>query len=333
MDQTSKNHYAIAALLGVVGILVLIIFIGLRSQADDSTTSATVSNATPTIDTITVSSASAGAAVTSLNLEESTSTPLYVYGTFTDNNGCDEVTGAQSSDVPNFFVWTYRSGVATSSCTSGGTFLSDDRFCYTTASSTSQYNTGVWNATCTFSGCTGSTDVDGSYECRIPFNYFADPTDSGAYSAQTWNVVVSAADYGNTPATLAYSTVEINAGAALSVTAAVNYGSLAFSAASAVQTATTTNTGNKMTLDSYVSGSVLTCTDGTISIGQQKYTTSTSATPNVALTGSNAPLRLSMNKRVSTSTAPAVSTTRWQLTMPSSGLSGTCSGTITFTAY
>lgn len=315
--RSSLHHYLIAVLLGVAGLFILLIFVSLRSQADDSSSSATVSNQAPSIDTVTVNSLSSGAGLTTFTLTENTTTTLYVYGTFTDNNGCSEVSGSGSAVV------TPAISIIGQTCSASTD--NNEKTCYLMGGNPA---TRWYADNCTLSNCSGGTDVSGSFLCSFNVWHFASSTNN--YSAD-WVASVNASDGSLTSSQNSATTFDINSLTAINVTANIDYGSLALGATSTVKTITITNTGNDLTTDVTLYGTAMNCTVGTIAVGQQAYTSSTSASPATALSTASTSVGLSMRKQTVSTTA-VTSNTRWMLTLPSSGLSGTCTGTISFLA-
>lgn len=317
-------------LLFAVGILVLLLFVTIRSQADTANTSATIQNATPTVSGITISTSSWGGpalADATFTPRENTTTTVYVYGTFNDGNGCDEVTNGGELSVA-----LSRTGIATSSC---NTSLHANLYnCYVVwlNSSNTQY---IGNgASCETSGCDGGNDTEANFMCTVPIQHFADATDVGAYAAEAWRAVVTSYDNSEASSSQAGTQFEIATLNAIDSGASVAYGALALGDTSPSDiTLTITNTGNKDGADVELSGTAMTCTDGTIAVGQQKYATTTGSTylSKSALTGSENSTGMLIKKQMATDTL-ATSNTYWMIAIPSSGLSGTCSGTITVIA-
>ncbi len=320
MGGSNKSHLIIGLLLFIVGLLIILVAVSLRSQADDSTSSSTVNNQAPTVDSITLSATSGGSSAASLDMNENSTKTAYVHGAYTDNNGCSEVATGGS-----FTLVLYRSAVSNgSSCTR------NDADCL--RSSTTGY-------TCNYSSlpantCAGDTDVTANYECSVPVQFFADPTDSGSYSAQNWVALITATDSGSLAGTNS-ATTEVNTLTALNVGSTISFGALALGATSSEVALTVTNTGNNNALDVQTSGTAMACTVGTITLASEKvkYSSSTGQAfgSMTALTGSAASLRISLTKSVDGGSASNTST-YWRLQLPSSGLSGSCSATVTFTA-
>ena len=88
----NKIRLIIGLMLVVAVLLVVLIAVNMRSQADESATSANVNNQAPTIDTVVISEASnPGVSVTDFNVTENSTKLMEVTGTYTDNNGCADV--------------------------------------------------------------------------------------------------------------------------------------------------------------------------------------------------------------------------------------------------
>lgn len=318
MDDGNRSTllYILAALLFIGGLLLLVVVVNLRSRADDSTTSATITNAAPTVDSVTVAETSQGLSLTNISLNENTTKNIYVYGSYTDNNGC--------ADVTSIALQFYNSGTGGVGC------AANDNRCYNNNST--GYN-------CSFTSvpgdsCSGGTDVTANYQCSVPIQYFAEPNDLGSYDPPiNWVARITATD-----AALAtgYSTrdVTVNTLTALDVGSSINYGSLGVGATSASDAPLViSNTGNNNSLRVYGSGTNMACTVGSIPVGNQHYSVVAGADYNsmIPLTGSQANTGAIITKATSAST-PSTYTIYWKLRIPSSGLSGSCSGTSTFSA-
>lgn len=319
MIDESKSHYILGLLLFMTGLLVLLVVVVIRSQADDSSTSVTITNDSPTINTITISTSTEAAYPASfIDLNENTTKMVYVHGQYTDNNGCADV--AASGTLAFKF---YRSGVG------GGSDCSqNDSSCYDQNSTS--YNC---NPSMASNPCAGGTQISANYECSVPLQFFADATDAGTYNAQNWVALITAYDETSASGS-ASSTTEINTLTALDVTPSINYGSLSLGATSGYDaTSTITNTGNNDALNTDLSGTPMACTVGTIPVANQHYSITGGFTYSGALALSSTPTTygLSLNKATSVGT-PSTKDIYWKIQIPGSGLSGSCSGTTTFSA-
>lgn len=334
MQEQSNNtmHYVVALLLGVVGLLIILIFVSIRSQADDTSTTATISNDPPSVTSLTISTSSLGPALDGsiFTPAENATRTLYAYGSYTDNNGCDEVSDPGAN--AGFSLNIRRNGMTTTTCQDPSS--TDPLNCYVAAETVSSTAAGT-GLNCVISNCSGGTDVSADFECTFPIHHFVDATDeASAYNAQKWRISYFIEDSNGGTADDLDSEFEIATLNAIDSGASVAYGALPLGGTSASdETLVITNTGNKDGQDINLSGNDMGCSDGQISVGQQKYATNTSVAygSKVALTSSGVPAVMNVKKNVVSSTA-ATSNTYWMISIPSSGLSGSCSGTITVTA-
>jgi hypothetical protein len=267
--------------------------------------------------TVTVSTTSLGSSVgATYTPTESTNRTIFVHGTFTDLNGCEL--------ADNVTLWTlslYRSGVATS-----------NNEC-TTASAYSCYQANE-PANVAITSCSGATDTVGTYEWTLSsLVYYADPTDTGTYSAQNWIPHVRIVDDSSSAVESTASTFEIATLASIDVSSSITYGSVAVGANSSQQTATVWHMGNKGAMDAFVKvGGDMTCTTGTVAAGQVRYSLTTGFTyaSGTAMTTTDANIDLNMTAG---SSGTAQSSVYLMLNLPSAGgYSGTCTNTATFTA-
>lgn len=319
-DHTdNKMHYLMALLLGIAGLLIILIFVSIRSQADTSSTTTTVANVDPVITISNISQeAQYGAAASSLVTVEETSTGTFVYGTISDSNGCADI------DTLSFDITMYRSGV-----TDGHACTADDQNCYNTNSS---------GYTCSFEGnsnaCDGGTDTDLAFGCTFYLQYFADPTDASAntYSAQNWIVSTSVADYSGGYDD-ASTTIELVQAMGIGLdNSSYSYGTLAFGGTSDDVPIDLRNTGNDSDQDIRVSSTDWTCSVlGTIDVGNLKWAINTTTPPNynsmTAFTSGGETVQLNLAKKTAT-TDLTTATVHTRLQLPSSGLGGTCTSNV-----
>jgi hypothetical protein len=272
--------------------------------ADDATTTATVSNATPTVGAFNINGGDASITLTEGDISSVKATTT---ATVTDDNGC--------TDLSNVQVLFYRTD-KTDGCSP------NEYDCYST-SSCSVVESG--------NTCDGDSDTSADYECSVTLNYYTDPTDGSASASSTnWTMKVTATDddgvSGNNT-----DTIEVDSLAAIDVTTPIAYGSVALDSSSADKEQTVTNTGN-VRLDLQFSGTAMSCDTGSIDAAQQKYSTTTIsawADAPYTLATSSAEKDWDLAKSTgSTSTAAA----HWMLHTPASGVEGSCSGSNTLTA-
>ncbi len=292
------------------------------TDTGDVITDIDVNNESPVVDSVTVAASSGGAQADPVNLTEGTTTTLYIHGEYTDNNGCGDVSDQQGAGDGGITAVLYRSGVG-SSCSA------DNNNCYVISSSS-----------CSITGCAGGGDVTASYECTVNVEYYADPTDAGAYAAENWMATVKARDEADADGTKDSVGFEVSSLLALDVSATLDYGSLAFNEVSTEKNLTVTNTGN-IALDYYTKAEAdgshpngaMACDLGTIPAGNQEYSLTSGFTygNGTDLTDSNTLVNATIAARTD-DLNPSTRLLYWRIQIPASGLKGTCSGTTSFTA-
>ncbi len=237
------------------------------------------------------------------------STNITVTAEITDNNGCTDVTGVTTS--------AYTTAVGVGSCTED-----DNNNCYYDVS------------------CTGDSVCDSgiteTYSCTVNFKYHADPTDTGTPdAAETWKNTVYALDGSAQGSTELSTGVELQSYLALDVTSAIDYGSLAIGeiadGTSLPQNVDIESTGN-CGLDVEVSGTQLTSGANSITTSSQHYATTT-AVYSAALVLQDSATEFELDLKKTTTTATLSNDLMyWGLQIPDGTLSGSYSGTNTFTA-
>ncbi len=312
-EEGSKSalNYILAALLFIGGLLLLVVVINLRSQADDSQTSTTIGNEAPTVNTVTFAESTQGVSLSSFTVAENTTKNIYIYGSFTDNNGC--------ADVTSLTMEFFQTGSAVSGCT-----YNDNRC----------YNSNSTGYSCNFTtipgACSGGSSETGNYECTVPVQYFAEATDAGPYSASVWRGRIVATDAALATGA-ATNDVEILTLSALDVGSSISYGSLGLNAQSSDVSLTVTNTGNNDSLNVWVSGTAMACTFGSIPVGNQRYALASgvSYSSMIPLTGTATSSGAIVSKATSAG-SPSNYNLYWKLLTPTGGVNGTCTGTTTF---
>lgn len=315
MIKNKKNNVTLtkykksSALIMALFVVFLFSFCLNSAEADKASSSAGVSNVAPV-----ASSANIKDSASTIHLTENSTTSVSVKATITDKNGCE--------DIKSVEVKFFRTGV-------GASASDDDNNHYTVSASSDGKCTG------------GGSDLTDTYTATIDVNYYADPTDSGSvYSSDNWTAVVTPSD-SSSSGTSDSDTVEMSTLTALNIkTASIAYGNLALGAdtGSTDQSINVINTGNEgidVDLDGYGAsdsdGYAMKCTKGTIPIGNEKYssTTSTSYSSKTSLTDSATKLDMDIPQRTSTTSSDDI---YWGLGMPSQGVGGSCSGVVVFTA-
>lgn len=259
-------------------------------------------------------------------------TDLYVTGTVTDDNGCEDIVTVDTlADV-------FTDDMAHDLCDIDGE--DDDNDCYAL--------TG-----CALDGgsCTGGADLGSTYTCKVSFLYHADPTVANTpKAANLWTAFLKSKDETADATPVGAGTkVEMNDNVALDVTASIAYGSLAVGAIAGgtalPQTTTVTATGNtaldlKLHAEKKMCTDYPTCTpkDAThtpIAQSQQHYAASGTWTDGNPLASSLPGVAYQLNCKKTTGTAPenpATKDVKWGLQVPDLTLSGGYEGSDTFTA-
>jgi len=331
--QENKTHYLVALLLGVVGLLIILIFVSMRSQAETGTATSSVSinNYTPTVDSVTISTESGGAGADVTLLDDSTVT-VYVHGEYTDANGCDDVyTGTGYVSValaPSGDLATCNGNARDSDqCYASQTIGGEDSF-----NPTEDQASG----TCTFSNCVDAFDQTANFECTFPkFQFWAD--------GGTWGTRVIVYDGTDTSTAHSSETATVNTLTAIGLLdSSVNYGSMPVASTSGAFDITIENTGNDEHLDIDLSGTLMTCTVGDFSkgdipgIGAQRYFL-TSGTPWLGMTALTG-VATKLDTNVSDAEDDGLTATKptkniyWRVKTPTFGVSGSCSSTVTISA-
>jgi hypothetical protein len=302
------------------------------AHGTDSTLS--VNNVAPSITPALISLTQASGTDMYLTVESGQTTGFTLSFVTSDNNGC--LTAASTTEVSNYQLSLYRSGVASTTCTPTGTHNANN--CYV-----SSVPTTTWNLGCTASttSCTGTSDTDQLWNCTFPLWYIADPTDGTAtttqYSSQNWLAQVRGIDDDFATGTLSESTIGVEVKSFLAFalnTLTVPYGALEPGQQNDPLVATTTvsATGN-VGLDKQVEGESMctsytgatlcpTSSTSTIPESEQKFATGTVSYAAATALSSTTPQEVEINVFKSTSTSTqAIASAYWGIRVP---------GTITF---
>lgn len=324
MNSHTGQRWLLAVLMLVAGVLIFMNLFLLRSRADNASSSASVNNEVQVISTIRMCQ-TRGCSTSytgTLTPTESSSVTMYLEATYSDGNGCLDVASSTNSNQASL----YRESVT---CTASANF--DDRKCYG-----KEWNkNGVCNTTCSADGTIGTMS------CAFPIWWNADATDGGTYESQKWVGFLETVDMGSSSQTSSTPTFEIGTLNALDLSAAsVNFGSIALGGTGSDQTLNIINTGNNNALDLTLLATNMSC-DKVGSINATNIRMATNADVSYVTKGLSAFTFSTSNqnittfdllKSITTSTATRASSTVYlQLGLPSSGVAGTCTGTITFT--
>jgi len=249
-------------------------------------------SATATSSTFTVNNATPSVGVISVgsvSLSESSTTTATSSVTVSDNNGC--------TNIASITAVFYDSNATSATCGQ------NNNSCYASIA-------------CSTSTCDGN---DSAASCTAYPWYYANASNG-------WKWQIKATDSASASSTNTSGTTTIAALIALEVNeTTINYGTgLLPGATSSQATTTIENTGNtNLDVDTY--GTAMSCTAGTIAVGQQKFNTGGGET---ALTGVAQTIDLNVAQRITTVPTGSV---YWKLYAPTN-IKGTCSGTNTFEA-
>lgn len=268
-----------------------------------------VSNAGPSVSNLSINGGS------NITLNESTTTPVVVTATISDNNSCEDISTATAS--------LYRSGIGFGAC--DNIAENNDNNCYANLSCTvvSSGNT-----------CTGPTDISADYSCTFDLQYFADPTDTGTlYSANLWQTYFRTTDNNSLGSSTSGGNVEVLSLIAFDVTSSISYGGLTPGQSNDPlnQIITYTGTGN-VGLDFELSGTNMTSGGDSITVDKQKYAlaSSTAYASGTALSTVATEVEVNLQKTTSI-VSPATKDVWFGIEIPLATPIGTYTGTITTT--
>lgn len=265
----------------------------------------------PTVNTATAAATSGGndASLTPL---EATTTTLYAHGTITDADGCTDV-ATQGTITGKFYRTNHASG---ENCSA------DNNDCY-----------ALTNGNCAKTNCDGTPeDTTFNYECTAQIHYYVDSTTGGPHTATDWTAKITATDSTSGQGSNT-DTIEVETLTALDTTQSINYGSLDLGAESAEQTLTVTNTGNAgLDVDLSVNGP-MNCSTGTITPGDNRYSGTQGFSFNEATSVTITPTEFELNLGNRTDDSSSITKNIYfKLKMPTVGVGGSCSNTLTVTA-
>lgn len=327
-----RRHWMAATALGFMAFCITMVFVVVKTHASKTVNvSASTANVTPTavISAVTNDARDTGSATstvesdgTALTLIDGSSVKLHVTGTVTDDNGYTDITGL-------YVILYHAADFGSADCVSAGVGTTPDN----------AHCAAISGSTCTQSSCSGTSC---NFDCYVPVWYNADSTGTGGrYEAESWSAVVAPLDTylsanpaGMMPNISSPRTFEIAPLTALSLSGDISFGQMDLGATTSSVPLIISNTGNKFGEGVSISGSAMTCTVGTIATSSIKFATSNVAYGSMtALNDDGTPVSsgLSMATLPATTTE-MTSTTYFNLQTPSSGVAGTCTGTLTFSA-
>lgn len=314
-------HLIYGVFFTIIAIVALVALIVVSSQADDTSQTAAVTPDAPTVDSVTIAATSQGGSASAISLTENTTSTVYIYGTVSDNNGCEEIDDADGG-ASTWAVAFYRTDV-----TDGATCTPSNADCY----QDTEIDADITNCT------PGGGDLTVDYEMDIDVYYYADATDAGSspdHSATTWTANVSVTDDDGQTGT-ASATTELNTLKAINVESSIDYGTVALGADSAEQDITITNTGNDNDLDPTIEqASDWSCTVGTIAVSYLHWNTTAAQSYWDGTTTTNSGVDLSNMSilKATTTVHSSADDVYTILRLPTTGVGGSCTSVLTFTA-
>lgn len=282
-----------------LGILSLVFALGLmmlsvQTWADTAAGNVTIANTAPTMGAVTLWNEAGADGAISPTVSSITVT---ANATITDVNGGGDIISANAT----LYHSTSTSGVA------------DDE------------NTHITNSSCALGATVGDTKV---VTCSFTMNFMAL---NGTWTANVTAVDASAASVSaiddNTVSTLAGLEV---------VESTINMGSLALGANSSSAATMTVRSQGNIQIDARFSGDGYTCTSGTIPVGNTRYSLVTGnydsmSTPLSAVVTTQDAFNLGVRGVATADGAPSEMPEYWTILIPTTGVSGTCTNTITVT--
>lgn len=325
-QNNSSDHLVLGGLLFLVfSLVVALVFVytraGTVTTSGVATTTAEVDNTAPVVDSVNVAYTDEAAHIgtsTGLDLAVGTTKQVVIWGTVSDQNG--------EGDIDNLSMSFYRTGLSNDGITTlDQTCTADNNECYRADLSD----------TCTFAADTATSK---KYACTIAMEFWADGTkdDGGAYPAESWVAHVAVTDLAS-DSTSATNQTEVNGLLALEIPEAIDYSA---GGAFALGDSTTDLNNNEMVLnqrgnvhaDVEVSGVDMGCSVlGSIPTGNQEWALTDVAQGNASsntLTGSAVDTDVNVNYRTAEA-AEESKTLYWNILIPSTGVSGVCTGSNT----
>ncbi|MCB9798935.1 hypothetical protein H6758_04390 [Candidatus Nomurabacteria bacterium] len=310
-SQDGRQHYLFAILLFIAGLLIILIFLTVRSQADDTTSSATVGNAAPTVSSVVINEDGGAGDDDSITPTAGSTKTVYIKGTVTDTNGCQTIENASVGIGMRFHDEDEN----------GETCDTDNENCY-------YANNGTYGG-CSIdeSSCTDSQDTNLTFTCQIAAQFYV--------NADDWVASIWAYDGTVSSSVFSTQTTTIETCNALSVgtesSGILDFGTISPGSSSGTVTSTITNKCNT-TINAKYSGTLMSCSSGYIATSSLHYVLSDpgfSYASGKALTETASTIAHNLAKR--TESAASTDDAYWKIN-GDTGAGGTCSGTITKTS-
>jgi len=190
-----------------------------------------------------------------------------------------------------------------------------------TEASADDNNDHYTNTSCNLGANTSATDMPAT--CTFSLQYYA--------KDGTWTCKIRAYDDSSSGSN--ETTTTVNELVALSVPASMNFGTLNLGDTSTNDSEVEFSVENKgnVQIDAQVSGNNMACASGTIPIGNIRYDSADNTSYDLMTTLTTGAVTVDLNITKSTG-SPSSVLTYWRVQIPSSGVGGSCSNTITFTA-
>ncbi len=211
-----------------------------------------VSNALPTASSVSLN----GGSTITLTNEKSTNN-ISVTAVISDDNSCQDITASTTANV-------WLTSVGSTGCDQSGEAHGNN--CY-------------YHAVCAYtSGCDDASDPAANYTCTVPFQYYANPTDSGTpWSTDSWTATVIPGDGDGENAAGAANSSAVALESFLALGLATSYDAIAYGSVSAgsytdplLEKTRVEATGN-CALDVNLSGTTMTGPGTAIPVANQRY--------------------------------------------------------------
>src|SRR3989344_2468605 len=301
------NIKIFGTLIAVAFLLIIGIVIRYTGAADVATT-AEITNETPTVDTIRISTAAYGTDdLTSSGILPNVGTDrtIHVNGQISDANGENDIASSTINLV-------FHKTSATSAC------VADNNDCYRITTCDTNYTDG--------------DDTQISYNCEVPLAYWIDATDAASiYVDDTWTAYIEVEDMATAQGTLS-ATIEVNSLLALNLPDTIDYStrSLGEVSSSTTNVETIITQRGNTNADVYAAGTRMNCSVlGSLATSSQAwaldsvgFSSSTILTDTLSATSRNINLRTPETQELADSLF-------WNIAIPASGVKGTCTGSNT----
>lgn len=282
--------------------------IAATGTAQGSTSNFTINNVAPVVSNVTLNN---GSAIT-LTAKATTSVPLTA--NVVDLNGCS------ATEIPTVQGYIYRTDATCDSSANN-----DYNYCYAQILCTQD------------AGSCNASAGTATYTCTANIQYYADPTLANTvHAGKSWTGKVTATDNNSASHSATSTGVQMNTLLSFDITNEINYGSLRVgqidNETNLPQELVTTPTGNVGLNQSHEGTQMCTdyptCAGATISVGSQRYgtTSTTRYDDGMALTGSPVLVSLQIPKVTDHTQPITTGTTWWGIQIPTGTTAGTYTG-------